>query len=465
MPASASEVVVVFGADADPKWRVRAENQSREGVFENIRLRPLFSNATTARARTSGMPEAVNLLSEQKRRFLSSEIVDRTVDSAINQLSSLPGVEAVYWKPGVENPIAPESDIPEPMVDVPGIRPTDFRVLQGYLDKAPGGIDVQQAWAKPGGKGAGIQVIDIEGGWRFTHSDLLGNSGGLLAGSQYDDTHWSDHGTAVLGQVGGDEDPHGVCGIAPHALLSAVSHKGLGSAKAIETAASRLKPGDVLLLEMHRPGPRHAFKVHPQQKGYIAVEWWPDDLLAIRSAVARGIVVVEAAGNGAEDLDDPLYAMAAAGFPPGWKNPFGGAVDSGAIVVGAGAPPNGVHGPDRSRLDFSNWGKRVDCQGWGRSVVTTGYGDHYSDPDVPQDQDYWYTRAFSGTSSASPIVTGAVACLQGLAKAKGMRIAPDNMREALRTTGSPQQGSNSAPVSQRIGRRPDLRALMQSLGL
>ncbi|MEK8170065.1 hypothetical protein NKH77_10840 [Streptomyces sp. M19] len=43
---------------------------------------------------------------------------------------------------------------------------------------------------------------------------------------------------------------------------------------------------------------------------------------------------------------------------------------------GAGAPPPGTHGrdhgPDRSRLEFSNYGMRLDAQGWGREVTTTG---------------------------------------------------------------------------------------------
>src|SRR5207253_1895259 len=126
--------------------------------------------------------------------------------------------------------------------------------------------------------------------------------------------------------------------------------------------------GDILLLEIHRAGPGASGS---GQDGYIAVEWWPDDLAAIRYAVARGILVVEAAGNGARDLDASIYNTPAAGFPSSWRNPFNPAnPSSGAILVGAGAPPPGTHGhnhgPDRSRLDFSNYGRRLDTQGWGR---------------------------------------------------------------------------------------------------
>ena len=114
--------------------------------------------------------------------------------------------------------------------------------------------------------------------------------------------------------------------------------------------------------------------------------------------------MIEAAGNGAQDLDDPIYNTPAKGFPADWSNPFArGARDSGAIVVGAGAPPAGTHGnnsyTDRARLDFSNYGSVVDVQGWGREVTSTGYGDLQGGAD----QNKWYTDQFSGTSRPSPL--------------------------------------------------------------
>jgi hypothetical protein len=98
------------------------------------------------------------------------------------------------------------------------------------------------------------------------------------------------------------------------------------------------------------------------------------------------------------------------GFPAGWANPFPrNPVDRSAILVGAGAPPSGAFGPDRSRLDFSNYGAAIDAQGWGREVATSGYGDLQNGGD----ERLWYTATFAGTSSASPIVVGALACAQG----------------------------------------------------
>src|SRR4029079_7029449 len=102
---------------------------------------------------------------------------------------------------------------------------------------------------------------------------------------------WTNHGTAVLGEFSGDVNAVGIVGIASDAVVSACSHGTLGAGAAIDRAATRLRAGDIILLEMHRPGPRFAFATRPDQRGYIAVEWWPDDVAAILNATRRGIIV------------------------------------------------------------------------------------------------------------------------------------------------------------------------------
>jgi Subtilase family len=373
------------------------------------------------------------------------------------QLSGSELVEAAFLKPAVELPRI--NDMAAAPEEPPPATP-DFSARQIFLNAAPSGIDARWAWTQAGGRGRDIRIIDIEGAWRFTHEDLTQNQGGVVAGTQIAGVDWRNHGTAVLGEYSGDVNTVGIVGIASDAIASAVAHGTIGSAAAINQAASRLRAGDILLLEMHRPGPRFNFDARPDQRGYIAVEWWPDDFAAILNATSRGIIVVEAAGNGAENLDDALYQTPAAGFPSSWRNPFRRTNrDSRAIVVGAGAPPPGTHGrdhgPDRSRLDFSNWGALIDAQGWGREVTTCGYGDLQGG----MNEDLWYTDTFSGTSSASPIVTGAVACIQGMAKARGRAVlTPAQVRNCLRSTGSTQQDAPGRPATQRIGNRPDLRA-------
>ena len=115
-------------------------------------------------------------------------------------------------------------------------------------------------------------------------------------------------------------------------------------------------------------------------------------------------------------------------------------------------------------MGFSNYGAAVDAQGWGREVTTTGYGDLWRDPDDPNNKDRWYTDTFSGTSSASPIVVGAIACLQGHLLTTGrFPLTPAQVRRLLRTTGSPQQDGPGRPRSQRIGNRPDLRQMFRNI--
>jgi serine protease len=154
--------------------------------------------------------------------------------------------------------------------------------------------------------------------------------------------------------------------------------------------------------------------------------------------------VIEAAGNGGEDLDHATY-----------KRKFDRAKrDSGAIMVGAGGPPRGGYA-DRERLDFSNYGGRIDVQGWGRKVATLDYGDLQACSGA----DRHYTGEFSGTSSASPIVAGAAVIVQGVAKSRGTLLTPVQIRELLRRTGTPQLGD----TSEQIGPRPDLERAIKAL--
>jgi hypothetical protein len=275
-----------------------------------------------------------------------------------------------------------------------------------------------------------------------------------VIGTQTNDLGWRNHGTAVVGVIGSDINTFGVTGIAPdaHTRGSSIFVNG-GLPAALRAAADRLRPGDIVLIEVQY--------THPT-RGFTTVEWWPDDFAAIRYATNRGVIVVEAAGNGNNNLDDPAYNTPLAGFPSSWRNPFNRSLaDSGAVVVGAGAPPPGTHnanwGPDRSRLDFSNYGAMVDTQGWGREVTTCGYGDLQGGGN----EDLWYTDRFSGTSSASPIVVGALACTQGVLRAQGrIPLSPARARELLRATGSPQTDAPGRPRTQRIGNRPNLRQLI-----
>jgi subtilisin family serine protease len=345
---------------------------------------------------------------------------------------------------------------PAPGGDTTGSR--NFEPAQGYLHDAPNGIGAMAVWDSPCGAGKGVTICDIEGNWLLDHEDLPDGIK-LIGGEVIDDPGWRNHGTAVLGEMVSLPDNVGCVGISHDAKVkvhSAMINGVFNAAGAIVAAANTLKPGDVILIELHANG-------GPDNK-LIAMQFWSDIFAAIRTAVAAGIVVVEAGGNGNENFDRPEYANT------------GLQQDAGAIVVGAGVPPTNYFdtygfgtgfppysriGMPRSRIWFSNYGQIVNVQGWGFHVTTLAYGDAQGG----RKEQSWYTHRFSGTSSASPIVAGAAACLQGLAKAKqGNPLLPGQVRDILMKTGTPQEADPSAPLAQHIGPLPNLAKAIAELG-
>ncbi|MVO90116.1 S8 family serine peptidase [Streptomyces sp. p1417] len=481
--ATEQELILV----ARPEARLRAQEQGVRSATgsdvtalnmfltdEQLTLEPLFGSEDRLRA---ALPEQAGDVPDLALFYRVRGGEDRA-DELRARMAALPGVDTAYVKPGavpaVLGPAGQQSGTGEPDENrrrKEGMPVTpDFSGRQGYLRPAPEGVDAYWAWQRLGGGGDGVTVIDVEGAWQLSHEDLTAKLAGVVIGTPIPDIAWRNHGTAVIGVIGGDRNTFGVTGIAPDAVTAAASFMPSGTAATIHAAADRLAPGDVILIELHRPGPKFEFEGRDDQKGYIALEWWPDDFAAVRYATAKGVIVVGAAGNGAESLDDAVYERRPDDFPSWWRNPFNPSnPSSDAVLVGAGAPPPGTHGrdhgPDRSRLAFSNYGARVDAQGWGRETTTTGgFWNQPGDLQGGVDEIAWYTDTFSGTSSASPVVVGAVAALQGMLKAAGQQpMTSSRARAVLRATGSPQQDAPGRPASQRIGNRPDIKAAVTKL--
>jgi serine protease len=169
----------------------------------------------------------------------------------------------------------------------------------------------------------------------------------------------------VLGELVGGCNGFGVTGVCPGAdvglgakyVIDSSGNLRTAIANAIILAINDGNPGDVILLEtqMYVCG----------VGAYGPSEFDQTVFDAIQTATANGFVVVEAAGNGAVNLDRAEC-----------NNKFNRIVrDSGAIIVGAGGCARRVEA--RERLWFSSYGDRVDMQGWGNDVCTTGYGDKF----------------------------------------------------------------------------------------
>lgn len=310
-----------------------------------------------------------------------------------------------------------------------------FEMKQIYLDAAPAGVGARDAWSLPGGTGSNVKIVDIEVCWQTDHEDFeapfyVGNN----PLKQCEEPH---HGTAVWGVMAAKKDEKGVTGIAYGSKVGVygflegeedqMSDRYIaGIRAAIRGALTQLQPGDVLVIEQEMNGP----------DGDTAVEYWPEIFAELKAATDRGVICVEAAGNGSSNLDGDAYKGA---FDLNKR-------DSGCIVVGAG-------GRDWRRLFFSNYGARVDAFGYGDQVTTTGYGELFNASPTRV-----YTGVFNGTSSATPIVAGAIAVVSSIAKSNGRVLTPLEIRGALRSTGTHQNGSD-----QRIGNLPNIGAMVKML--
>ena len=315
---------------------------------------------------------------------------------------------------------------------------------QGYLDPAPDGIDAEFAWGRPGGDGVGQRVVDLEQGWTLNHEDLNAHGASVLFGTITNSSR--PHGTSVLGEICSVDNTVGCVGITPEVdSVDVTSHSGSLSnvPDAIVAALPTMGFGDVLLLEVQTVTPAAPVSGAP-------IELVDASFEAVRLATALGVVVVEAGGNGSNDLDTTVNAAGNQVLNPASAD----FRDSGAIIVGA-ATSTVPHTP----MNFTSFGARVDCYAWGENVDTpTSTGSSPFSTTA-------YRTTFNGTSSASPIVTGAALAVQGIVEAAGGgRLSPLQMRAVLSDPGT---GTASAdPANDQIGVMPDLRAIVEkTLGL
>jgi len=409
-----------------------------------------FSTAPMFRRLSSMDPAAQSVLARRTHQNISefgryfvrqypAALNEAEALSALTELYADKNIEFAYFEPRMADAVALErmSQAQAPVADE--TEPGNFESQQFHLNAAPEGVDARLAWTIPGGTGKGIRIIDVETGW---HTDHLEFSSVFYDNGKNART---DHGTAVWGEIAARPDGKGVTGIAydvEWGIAGNGFNGGFGDypttvAAVIENAVLQLKAGDMLVIEQHAP----------LVDDYGPIEYFEPVFKALQLATANGIHCIAAGGNGYSNLDDPKY-----------EGTFDLNVrDSGCVLVGAVDSPKG--GRARQRSGFSNYGSRMDAFGYGEDVVTSGYGDLF-------DGNYQmklvsYTRQFSGTSSATPIVAGAVASVLGIAKDKGVVITPSQLRQALRATGTKQEGA----ATENVGTMPNIAELLRYFNL
>ncbi|MGX7668172.1 hypothetical protein [Flavobacterium pedocola] len=258
------------------------------------------------------------LISDEKLTFLSQEAlrISKT-DAAVRKLKNILKVqisnptnsrllevaEKLERLPEVDycalmslQPIVPPSDIPPTT--------TNYEPNQTYMAANPG-VNMSYAWGL-GLTGSGIRVRDVEYGFNPNHEDLNGIAVSIAPGmtiSSSATTTYTEHGTAVFGIVIADKGTYGISGMAYGAqemvLFPEWQQSGYNRINAVTQAIAASQAGDVILYEMQAYG---------QGSNYVPAEYDSVVWDLTKAATDAGIIIVEAAANGNQNLDATFYA-------------------------------------------------------------------------------------------------------------------------------------------------------------
>jgi subtilisin family serine protease len=351
---------------------------------------------------------------------------DSLVDMA-NELDALDYV--VYCE------VAPDmTDMPPP--ELPGQTSTpevdsgsmlasttpNFQPLQTYLQASEDsvkGMNVLQAWAR-GETGSAVTVRLIDFGVYRNHEDLAGRITVVTSRSEEDDCN---HGTATTGIIVAANNGYGVTGVSYGCKFYFYDIGGLDIGRLVSDAV----PGDVVSISVGTMSGGKRFPI------IISRSWWD----VIRALTQNGVIVAMSASNGNLDLSP------SAGNLPDYG-------DCGGTLIGACYHHSG------GRAYFSNYNHPTSLMNsWGDwSVATTGYGDLQTEPGNNRN----YTASFSGTSSATPLCSGALTLIQSYAiRNFGIFLNSYEMRELLIETGYTEG------VADHIGYRPNVDAALTAL--
>jgi subtilisin family serine protease len=348
-------------------------------------------------------------------------------------------------------------------------------------------IQALYAWSLTTSLGANAKVAIIDTGIDLTHPDLKPNIkyeasavNGVLTVNQGQAQDTQGHGTNVAGiaaAYANDPQGTGFAGVAPHAQIygyrifpPATSTSDGQTAStgdevlAITDAVSQKV--DVINLSLGSPAFDPAGGPGFDQAEHDAIE----------NAIASGVTVVAASGNG----DANNIAQSTIDFPAAYDGVL--AIGASAIAdnnVGSWAPATGVFaGTSEVVASFSNYGPGLTIVAPGGDTGTSADSStsdnlHWIVNDSTQTAAYASDKCtipalplvcaskFQGTSQATPHVSGTIALIQSALVEKGMsKLAPAAMVQLLEGTAdninSPYQGH---------GRLNTLRALAGGLGL
>jgi len=242
------------------------------------------------------------------------------------------------------------------------------------VTEVPKGVDMIQApkvWEKTKGKGVTIAILDT--GCDMTHPDLKER---VIGGRNFtrDDKgikevyrDYNGHGTHVAGTMAATVNQKGVVGVAPEAnllIVKVLDRNGSGQYEWIINGIYYAIEQKVDIISMSLGGPEDVPELHE----------------AIQKAVENNILVVCAAGNEGDGQDSTDEF----GYPGSYNE----VISVGAINL------------ERQISDFTNSNNEVDLVAPGENILSTYLKGKYA--------------KLSGTSMATPHVSGALALLKAL---------------------------------------------------
>jgi len=317
-------------------------------------------------------------------------------------------------------------------------------------------VNADQVWAQ-GTTGRGVTVAVLDSGVA-ANPDLVQPANRILASVNFADQRLTSdpggHGTHVAGIVAGNGGQSGgeYIGVAPEAnivdvrVLSSTGSGRISSVvRGIEWVLAHRTVYNIRVLNLSFGAPaRTSYRTDPMSA-------------AVEIAWRRGLVVVVAAGNGG-----PAGGTVAS---PG--------VDPYAITVGATDDHGTISARDDTLAPFSSWGSadsnaKPDLVAPGRRIISLRVPGSALDllfPDrvVTTPSGATYIR-LSGTSMATPVVSGAVALLLQ----RRPSLSPDQVKAILVATTQPYgQDSGVAlpdPTADGTGLLDALAAVQSDIG-
>ena len=284
------------------------------------------------------------------------------------------------------------SNLPKRMEMLMEFNVSDFKVLninkiqpKEIIDYGVKMVGAPLEWIETKAKNIKVGIIDT--GIEATHEDLAGavvENVDFTGQNKKNPIDENGHGTHVAGIIAARENGVGVIGVAPLCNLyvaKAFDKNGNAQPFSVIKALEWMIQKDVDVINM-------SFSAKTTTKQYDEI---------IKKVYDKGITMVCAAGNEGEgDGKDTI------GYPARYEQ----CIAVTAVDI------------DKKRADFSSAGRKAEVCAAGKNIYSSYLNNTYA--------------TLSGTSMATPIITGAVALLQSKAyKRYNRRLLPHEIRLLL----------------------------------